>query len=463
MPPTLDRVLTGAYPAAQRAAAADPGSPEGEQARYDAARALQITLPQAANASCRPLLTALRSYAGAQVRAAESYDRQRPGAVKTAHVAASRASAAVQRTRDGCRGRDVSPIDPSRPLEPGDGELFDGLLRVTAPVGAARMRVVVDGRVRDDVAVTGGKAAAYRLDGGPERIGWLELRFRTATGATVGTAAVADLIRVPGAALSAPAPQRRDASLDARLAAAAAGFDGYTGLWIADLARGRTGSFNALARFPAASTVKLGVIAAALTRYRSSTARDAVRYDLEQIGGWSSNLAANRLYRLLGRARVERALQALGARDSTYPGEYRVGTSRGATPRQPPLVSQRVTTASDLAAIFTTLHRAATGDHTAMRQSGLRPADARLALGILARAQPVGDNAGLFQPYVPRRWISASKHGWLNAARHSAQLIFAPSGPVLAVAVAYRDPLSLAQARRVGRRVAALAVTLASR
>jgi hypothetical protein len=257
----------------------------------------------------------------------------------------------------------------------------------------------------------------------------------------------------PSAALPVPATTR-DRRLDARLAAVARGFKGYSAVVVHDLASGRRGSWNADARFPAASTVKLGVLVASLRAAGAYPERSARWYDLEQLTGWSSNLAANKLYGMLGRSAVETTLRRLGARTSTYPGVYRVGTAHGAAPpTQPPVVSRRVTTAGDLAAVLTTIHKAAFGDLSALRGSGLTRHQARLALGLLLASRPVGDNVGLFHAALPAAMPVAQKNGWLSDAFHTAAILYTPSGPVVCVLLTYRDGISRAEATRLGARV----------
>src|SRR5207247_1064000 len=96
-------------------------------------------------------------------------------------------------------------------------------------------------------------------------------------------------VALPATWLLAQAPAGRDAGLAARLARRGRSFDGTAAFWVHDLATGSTAGWNAEAQLPAASTVKLAALAAALHSRR----RD-LRYDEKQIAAWSSNLAANR-------------------------------------------------------------------------------------------------------------------------------------------------------------------------
>src|SRR5581483_5685541 len=87
------------------------------------------------------------------------------------------------------------------------------------------------------------------------------------------------------------------------------------------------------ARFPAASLVKLALLVAGLGRLGPHPEQASGFYDLQQLTGWSSNLAANRLLRTLagseqaGTQLAQNTLDRLGASSSTYTGDYRVGTA----------------------------------------------------------------------------------------------------------------------------------------
>jgi hypothetical protein len=177
---------------------------------------------------------------------------------------------------------------------------------------------------------------------------------------------------------------------------------------------------------------------------------------LRALAGWSSNLASNRLVLLLGgHDRVADALRTLGARSSTYPGAYRVGTARGDVVRQPPLVSLRVTTAGDLTRAMTTLHAAAIGIRAAQRRSGLTRSQARLALGLLLSSEQSGDNVGLLRPALPRVPM-AQKQGWISTGRHTTAIVYGPTGPVAITVLTYRPEITLADGQRLGTALARL-------
>jgi beta-lactamase class A len=224
---------------------------------------------------------------------------------------------------------------------------------------------------------------------------------------------------------------------------------------VQNLASGEYASWNADARFPAASTVKLAVLIAALARAGLRPERSPIAYDLRALTGWSSNLAANRLLERWGVGAVQSALRRAGAWRSTYPQGYRVGTGRADVVRQPPFVSGRVTTARDLGRLLYVLHAGALGNRPALRATGLDATRSRYALRLLLASELRGENIGLVRPFVRATTPVAQKNGWLHDARHTAAIVYAPRGPRIVVVLTYALNLRLTTARRLGRDVVA--------
>ena len=243
----------------------------------------------------------------------------------------------------------------------------------------------------------------------------------------------------------ARAERTRDAALASRLAAVGASYGAWSSFWVHDLATGAWAGWNADARFPAASTVKLAVLAEALRRGHGP--RSPLWYDLRQLTGWSSNLAANRIVRGIGgETAVRAALLRLGARSSTYPGPYRAGTSVSAdAPKPPPQTHVRVTTAHDLGRIMYALHAAAAGNRHVQRTTGLTRTAATRAIALLVHSTP----GGLLQPYA--RAPVAHKEGWISDTRASAAIVYGRT-PKIVVVMAYRPGITDAEARALGRR-----------
>ncbi len=224
-----------------------------------------------------------------------------------------------------------------------------------------------------------------------------------------------------------------DAALAARLEQLGRSFDGWAAFWVHDLRTGRTAGWNSDARFPAASIVKIAVLDAALRRYGGSAS--SVDYDLRQLGAWSSNLAANRLYELVGAIATNRSLARLGMHSSTYTGPYRAGTSFDA-PKPPPHSHTRVTTAHDLGRALYRFQRSY-----------------RVALRYLLLDWP---GSSIVRGGFPAGTRVAEKDGWISDMLGSAAIAYLPSGPKIVVVLTYKPEIERASARVLGEQVARL-------
>jgi beta-lactamase class A len=408
------------------------------------------------------LKQALEDLAASEIAVTEAYDRLRPWRAIQGRVDSARRS--VERIRNTCRSGNPSirpKAYPSLTL-PGPGEVFFGRVTGQAPSTATKVLVNVNGSRVGSAAVSGG-AFSLRVSVRPGQA-LVEALYVNANGRQVGAAVSRDAFALPASAARSPAAPHNDKSLSTRLAAAGLGFDGYASIHVERLATGAVAGWNDDARFPAASTVKLAVMIEAARRFGLAPS-SPILYDVEQAAAWSSNLAANRLFELIGggdttkaRAVAERRLRLVGAPSSTYPGEYRVGTARSASPRQPPLQTARVTTARDLAAVMRAIHLSAVGKVSGLRATGLRPEAARVLLRALLGSVARSDNAGLVKPYLPTGTPFAQKNGWVSDSRSTAGIIYGREGPVIVVIQVFRSGgLSLAQAQLVGKSAARIA------
>jgi hypothetical protein len=445
---TLLRALRDRLPAAVAADRAGVASPDAAQSQYDAARSLEEAARRAGPVSrgCARLLRATLTYARGLIQEAEGIDRLSPRLGARGRRRASLALDGLESLGRLCSVGRPRPAPPrSEPIEPRDGAAFFGLVRDTPAVGATEARLYVD-----RVLVARGPAPRFRLHGRPRE---LDLEVRQLRGGRVLRRAFAGGVwLLPPSARRAHPVASSDASLGAHLAGLGRRFDGYAGFWVHDLSSGRSAGWNSDARFPAASTVKLGVLLEAVSRF--DPRRSGLDYDLRALAGWSSNLAANRLLEAIGGPRrAEAALWRLGARSSTYPGPYRVGTSAaGDIQKPPPPVTSRVTTARDLGRVLARLQAAAVGRRAANRASGLGVRRARYALGLLLASQPVGANVGLLRPGLPRVPM-AQKNGWTSSVRHTAAIVYRERGPTIVVVLTYRPGLRPTEARALGRRL----------
>jgi hypothetical protein len=343
---------------------------------------------------------------------------------------------------------------------PREAEAFFGAVRARVPNGATRAVLFVGNRRAATAEVTG-RVAAFRLGGfaGPHDV---RIRFERG-GRLVRRDESRRVWLLAAAAEEARRERVRDGVLAGRLALLGRSFPGYAGLWVHELSLGRTAGWNSDASFPAASTVKLGVLIAALRRFGPRPERSVVWPEIRDLAVWSSNDASNRMLVLLGgseaggTAIVQATLQRVGARASTFTGNYRLGTSVSTdTPRPLPLLSYRRTTAHDLGRILFELHAAALGNGLSLRRTGLSRHEARVGLALLLSSSQRGSNLGLLRPTLGPRTPMAQKQGWTHSVRHTAAIVYGRRGPVIVVVLSYRPRIDSAGSRALARKVITL-------
>jgi Beta-lactamase enzyme family len=342
-------------------------------------------------------------------------------------------------------------------LSPRSGEAFFGVVRAVGPKEATRAELRIRGGRRRLATVVGGRVV-FRLSPGRYN---LAVRF-FARGRLLARARSERLWALPNAAQKAVKERRRDVRLSAALGSLGTAFNGYSAFFVHRLRTGEVAGWNADASFPAASLVKLALLVAALDRYGAEPSDPRVAREIRDLAVWSSNLASNRLLLRLGGSEragselVTRVLRRLGAGSSTFSGFYRLGTSVVSdTPRAPPFLTYRRTTAHDMGRVLFQLHAAALGRRDALARTRLSRREARVALGLLLSSDPTGDNLGLFRPVLPRVPM-AQKQGWTTTVRHTAAIVYGSRGPTILVVLTYRHRLSLAHARDLARRAVRL-------
>lgn len=356
------------------------------------------------------------------------------------------------------------PAAAAEPLTPRSWEAFFGAVTARAPAGATRADLFVG----DRLVVSGPLArglARFRLRVRPGRYD-VRVRFLRG-GRPLGRDEARAVWLLPGSARTAHRERGRNAPLAARLGRLGRAFPGYAGVWLHELATGRTAGWNSDASFPAASTVKLGVLVAALARFGPRPELSSAWRDIRDLAVWSSNLASNRLLVRLGGSEaggtriVQETLRRLGATSSTFTGNYQLVTAVAAdAPRPLPLLTYRRTTAHDLGRILFELHAAALGNRLSLRRAGLTRHEARVALGLLLSSDPRGDNRGLLRHALGDEVPMAQKHGWTTSLRHTAAVLYAPRGPVIVVILTYRPGIVPSDSLALGDQVARLAYRL---
>lgn len=461
----LQRSVDGSLSRALEAqATAEGGDPSAVQAAYDAARDFQesVRASQPVSPSCVRLFRVATSLSAALVRVQEGFDRPSPTMRATARSEVRSLRGKVSSARGRCAGDGKSSAVPVVPMRPASGQAFFGSMASRGPVGSVRARILVGKRLWKDLPLRG-RSLDYKATG-PYRKYDFTIKFLDGSGKTVGRAEAKDTWLLPATGKVAQPAARKDRALASRLQSIARRSPGTVAIWAQDLTRGTYAGTNAGARFPAASTVKLGVLAGAMKRVGPRPETSPLFYDLKAIANWSSNLAANRIVKRLGSgcssARDQLAnegLRMLGAVSSTYTGCYIVGTELqpqmppAPATSSPPLNTQRYTTAQDLGRMMFALQAAAVPTPSARIRTGLSSKQARQIIGLLLSSQRAGGNRSLVAAGTPRGTPIAQKNGWLRSTRLSASIAYLPTGPVILTLAAYSPSgFPLATAQRLG-------------
>jgi beta-lactamase class A len=229
-----------------------------------------------------------------------------------------------------------------------------------------------------------------------------------------------------------------DGALQLLVGRLARGFPGTSGVYVEDLVSGHGASWNARARFPAASTLKLAIAIAAL-RWHAGKPEPGSYLDsmLRRMLIESDNTAANEAESTFGGgSRVDELLQAIGIGDTWMGGGYLRGTAYLPPiplriERQPSFPCCKYTTAWDLARMLADLHLAAGGVGPLIAEYGssFTVSDARYLLYLLAH---VPDRKKLGRYLAGGPYALMHKAGWISYARHDAGLVYWPGGVFVA-------------------------------
>jgi beta-lactamase family protein len=252
------------------------------------------------------------------------------------------------------------------------------------------------------------------------------------------TATIHHVFGLPRSAKPHAVAGAHDGALQRTVGMLARGFPGTTGVYVEDLVTGHGASWNAGARFPAASTLKLAIAVEALRAQpgkpeAGSYLDSLLRRTLIE----SDNDAANQVESLFGGgSRVDDLLHGLGFGDTWMGGGYLHGTGLGPpiparVESQPSFPCCKYTTAYDLARLLAYVHLAAggRGPLADLYGSSFTPSDARYLLYLLAHVPDRG-KLGRFLGGGP--YALMHKAGWISYARHDAGLVYWPGGVFVA-------------------------------
>jgi beta-lactamase class A len=255
---------------------------------------------------------------------------------------------------------------------------------------------------------------------------------------------VEDVFGLPARARPRVVSARGDANLARRVRKLARRYNGTAAVYVQSLTGGGGAAWNAGARFPAASTLKLAIAAAVLARRYGIPGRGSyVGGLLRDLITVSDDAAANALEVWLagstsaGSDRVNALMRSIGLEDSIMYGGYEVRSpsGRGGIPvrvdDQPAFGVGKYTTAFDMASLWRAIWLAS-GNRGPLRskQPGFTAADARYLLWLLAH---VRDTPKLDTTLRGRSRIAVlHKAGWISQARHDTGLVFWQGGVFVA-------------------------------
>jgi beta-lactamase class A len=237
-----------------------------------------------------------------------------------------------------------------------------------------------------------------------------------------------------------------DTTLARRLRELAHDYPGIAAVYVEELRSRRGAAWNARARFPAASTLKLAIAVEVLRTLNGVPARDStVDRLLWRMLVYSDNAAANSLLTWVGgstgggAARVNAALRELGIGDTLMYGGYVLGTA-AARPiplrvdEQPAFGIGKYTTAWDLARLHRYVYLASARRGPAVRLPGtFTSADARFLMWLLAHVA----DPGKLDRYLPDGIPVLHKAGWIIHARHDAGIVFWHGGAFVAAVMTW--------------------------
>ncbi len=330
---------------------------------------------------------------------------------------------------------DAAPLRPPAIYAPAPREVSFGRIEGRVARGTREVRVRVDGRLLATKTVTRPRFALVvplpRRDV-TIRVSTIDRRGRHAS--TI----VGPVYGLPrGAApYTGPIPSLRgyeDAVLARTVRSLGRRFPGLCGLFVQDLRTGAGAAWNARARFPAASTLKLAIAVELMRELRGVPAPQS------RLGGllwemlvYSDDRAANELLEAIGgstsggAARVDTMMRAFGLADSSMYGGYLIEDSlmRRAIPLEisgRPSFIGKATTAWDLARLERALHLAAGARGVLIWRfrGAFTPADARYLMYLLAHSRTRG---GL--NWARGRATVLHKAGWITNARHDSGLLY---------------------------------------
>lgn len=342
---------------------------------------------------------------------------------------------------------DAPALPPPAVVAPAPREVSFGLVAGRAPLGTRKVIVHV-GRYVVAESPLRGRSFSLRV---PMSAGHTTVRVTVVDGRNRRSSRVVEqVLALPRNSEPRDRASRLDAALFSRLARLRRQHGGTHGIYVQDLRTGLGAAWNAKARFPAGSTLKLAIAVTALRRLDGKPAPGSrLSTLLGRMLVASDNGAANELEAWVGGSvyagsdRVNETMRALGLSDSLMYGGYetprRPAAVRAPIPvrveSQPAFGVGKYTTAADLARLARVVYLAAAGRGPLLRL-GVSSSEARYLLWVLAQ---VADR-GKLDRFLGADPVVMHKAGWLTGARHDNGVVAFYGGAFVAAVMTWRTP-----------------------
>lgn len=355
---------------------------------------------------------------------------------------------------------DAPALPPPSVVAPAPREISFGLVTGRAPLGTRRIVVHVGGRLARDAPLRGRSFSLHVPVAGRTSVRVTAVDGRGRRSSTL----VRPILGLPRAAEPRDAAPRLDDGLARRLRTLRRRHAGVHGIYVQNLTSGRGAAWNAGARFPAASTLKLAIAVTVLRRLDGTPApASRVTVLLGRMLIASDNEAANELEAWIGGSvfsgsdRVDETMRALGLDDSLMYGGYESPrrAAAAATPipvrveSQPAFAPGKYSTAADLARLARAVYLAAAGKGPLLRL-GVSGSEARQLLWVLAQVP----DRGKLGRFLGRGATLFHKAGWIPRARHDNGIVVTSGGAFAAAVMTWRSGTADVLAGEVAREVA---------